>query len=192
MEENRVKNATGLLVIGGSAGSLQVILEFIPFIKQTLSFPILLVLHRKPSPDSTLAELLSFKTRLPVKEAEEKEELLPGNIYIAPAEYHVLIEDDHTITLDASEKINYSRPSIDVSFKSAADVYRGQLVAVLLSGANADGADGLQYVQALGGTTVVQNPATAEVGLMPQLALNQAATNYIFNSNQLAGFINNL
>lgn len=135
------------LIIGGSAGSLDVLLKVLPFIRTDITFAIIIVLHRKPTADGLLAGLLSSKTALLVKEVEEKENIVPGIVYIAPSDYHLLIEKDHTFSLDNSEKVNYSRPSIDVTFKSAAEVYKNNLVCFLLSGSNADGVDGLKEVK---------------------------------------------
>jgi two-component system, chemotaxis family, protein-glutamate methylesterase/glutaminase len=127
MEKNSLIHNCKLLIIGGSAGSLEVILLFLKDLKSTLPFPILLVLHRKSSFDSALTHLISTRTKLPVQEAEEKEQLKPGNIYIAPADYHLLIEKQHTVSLDFSEKIHYSRPSIDITFQTAAEAYGSSL-----------------------------------------------------------------
>jgi len=111
------------LIIGGSAGSLDVLLKVLPELKRNLDFAIIIVIHRKQGTDSLLTDLLSHRTNLRVKEADEKEKILDGNVYIAPSDYHLLIEKDFTFSLDYSEKINYSRPSIDVTFQSAADAY---------------------------------------------------------------------
>lgn len=181
-----------LIVIGGSAGSLQVIFKLFKNIKQDFKIPFLLVLHRNNSFDSALEELLAFKTDLAVKEAEEKELITEGIIYICPADYHVLIEKDHSFSLDYSEKINFSRPSIDVVFASAADVYKEGLICILLSGANADGAMGLQQAQRKGCFIIVQQPMDAEVAYMPQQALLHVVPDLILKSNEIAAFINSL
>src|ERR1700733_10706512 len=112
-----------LLVIGGSAGSLDVLLEILPHLRKDLPFAIAVVLHRKKESDSVLNDLLSGRSALPVKEVEDKQRILPATIYLAPADYHLLVEKDGWFAVDASEKVNYSRPSIDVSFESAADAY---------------------------------------------------------------------
>ena len=127
-----------------------------------------------------------------VREAEEKEKLLPGYVYIVPADYHLLIENSHTISLDYSEKVNYSRPSIDVTFQSAAEVFKNELVCILLSGSNADGVEGLLAVKKYGGLAVVQDPQTAIMPYMPQQALNNAKPDVILDSLKMAAFINEL
>jgi two-component system chemotaxis response regulator CheB len=180
---------TGLIVLGGSAGSLQVIMELVPAIPDGFPVPLLLTLHRNGIFESGLEELLASRTRLRVREVEEKEPIEPGTIYICPSDYHVLIEKDHSFSLDYSERVHYSRPSIDVCFRSAADAYGPQLLAVLLSGANQDGAEGLEYVRMKGGTTVVQDPATADVPVMPQSAISLLAPDHILTPGEMPALI---
>lgn len=192
MAENDLTRTCELLVIGGSAGAFDVILQVLPNLKDSISFPIIIVLHRKNSFDITLSELLSFKTSLRVREAEEKEQLQPATIYLAPPDYHLLIERDRTLALDASEKVHYSRPSIDVTFQSAADIFKKQLVCLLLSGANTDGTDGLIAVKSAGGIAVVQDPATADVSYMPHNAIESLQVDHILKINEIAAFINAL
>ena len=123
-----------LLVIGGSAGSLTMVLKIIPEFTTGMDIAVVIIFHRKSSDDSVLLDVLSNKTSFTVKEIDDKDKIQPGVIYIAPADYHVLIENDGTLTLDDSEKVNFSRPSIDVTFESAAEVYGSQLACMLLSG----------------------------------------------------------
>ncbi|HXB95235.1 MAG TPA: chemotaxis protein CheB [Puia sp.] len=157
-----------LVVIGGSAGSLHIVFSILSAIGKDYPFPVMLVLHRNNNVESSLEELISGRTLLTIKEVEEKEVLRAGTVYVCPADYHVLVEQDHTTSLDYSERVNYSRPSIDVTFRSAAEVYGPDLIAVLLSGGNSDGADGMENVKAMGGFTILQDPKTAEVPYMPQ------------------------
>jgi two-component system, chemotaxis family, protein-glutamate methylesterase/glutaminase len=185
-----VSNPCELMVIGGSAGSLDVILHTLPAIKLNLPFAILIVIHRKGSLNSALTDLLANKTKIPVTEVEEKEPVLPSRIYLAPADYHLLIESDKTFSFDSSEKVNYSRPSIDMSFESAAEIYKNRLVGLLLSGANTDGTDGLLAIKKFGGTTAIQDPAEAKVPLMPETALKTVKIDRILKNNEIAGFIN--
>ena len=186
MEENRLTPFSKLLLIGGSAGSLEVLIEILPHLPDTINFPIVIVLHRRSGQDMLLEELVASKTRLNVQEVEDKTPLLPGCIYIAPSDYHLLFEKDHRLALDISEKINYSRPSIDVSFESAAKAYGDMLTAILLSGANADGTQGLYFVKKAGGTIVIQNPESA---LMPFMPKNAAQHNQIDHSADAKGLI---
>lgn len=181
-----------LVMIGGSAGSIEVLFRLIPGLSNTLPFPVVIVLHRKISNDSILTSLLASKTRLKVKEIEEKDHLKAGTIYIAPGDYHLLFEKDHTLSLDYSEKINFSRPSIDVAYQSAADVYGANLTCILLSGANADGTDGFRYVKSKGGTTIAQLPETAEVAFMPEQAILKNVVDHVLGIDAIAAYVNDL
>jgi two-component system chemotaxis response regulator CheB len=178
------------MVIGGSAGSLDVLLKVLPDLNVNLSFPIIIVVHRKHGADSLLPALLSGRTKLKVKEAEEKDRLLPGYIYVAPSDYHLLIENNRTFSLDYSEKINYSRPAIDVTFESAALVYRDKLVCMLLSGSNSDGVKGLNAVKAFEGTAVIQDPLSAQSAYMPAQAAQNVKIDFTLSIKDTAEFIN--
>ena len=190
MEENSASGGEKVVVIGGSAGSLGVILYLLPRLNKNLSVPIIIVIHRKASNDNLLTQLFKSRTKLEVKEAEEKEFLKPGCVYICPPNYHLLIEKDFTLSLDYSEKINFSRPSIDVTFQSAADAYGNGTLCILLSGGNNDGTNGLIYTKEKGGKTIVQNPETAEVPYMPQEAISNNAADLIANKEDIAAIIN--
>lgn len=192
MEENHLNHTCEFILIGGSAGSLEVLFKLLPLLRADLPFPMALVLHRRNSADSSLSGLLGSKTLNPTQEVEDKDPITPGRIYLAPADYHLLIERDRSFSLDYSEKINFSRPSIDVTFESAAEVYGPGLVAILLSGANEDGTNGLTAVKRAGGTVVVQNPDTAQMPFMPHYALTHLPIDYVFDILQMAGFINTL
>lgn len=191
MEENKVAHGK-VVIIGGSAGSLDVLLKIIPKLKAIPSFALVIVLHRKSGEDATLEELIAVKTDIPVKEVEDKVVLEQGYIYIAPADYHLLFEKNGELSLDTSEKVHYSRPSIDVSFESAADAYGPAVTAILLSGANADGTQGLKTVKEAGGTTVVQKPETAEVPYMPAHAIENMHPHHILDAEGLLAFIRGL
>jgi two-component system chemotaxis response regulator CheB len=181
-----------LLVIGGSAGSLQVILSLLMEIGDHFSMSVLVVLHRNGSFESSLEELLSARTGLTIKEVEEKDTLKPGIVYLCPADYHVLLEKDHSFSLDYSERVHFSRPSIDVTFRSAAEAYGPDLVALLLSGGNADGADGLAYIKERGGLSIVQDPATADVPYMPQQAIFRMQPDFVVSTEEIPYFIRGL
>jgi len=144
-----------------------------------------LVFHRKSSEDTTLIELLAHRTEFEVKEVDEKDPIRPNVIYVAPADYHVLIEKDHTLSLDVSEKVNFCRPSIDVTFESASDIYGKSLMCILLSGANADGVQGLKAARDKGGFIVVQDPASAEVSYMPQQATEQLPVDLLLHDDNI-------
>jgi two-component system chemotaxis response regulator CheB len=123
---------------------------------------------------------------------EEKDPIRAGTIYLCPADYHVLLEKDHSFSLDYSERVHFSRPSIDVTFRSAADIFGPGLICLLLSGGNVDGAEGMQYVQERGGLTVVQNPATADVPFMPQQAISRMKVDFIIPADEIPGFVHGL
>lgn len=192
MAENRLSSKVSIVVIGGSAGSLDIILNMLDRLEATISFPIVIVVHRKASFDSSLTDLLALRTLLAVKEAEEKEKLSAGVVYVAPADYHLLIEKDRTFSLDYSERLHYSRPAIDATFETAAEVYGPGTVGILLSGANADGANGLKVIHEVGGLTAIQDPEMAEVAYMPRQALAKTTIDYILHNEEVGLFINML
>jgi len=179
-----------VFVIGGSSGSFDVLLQLLNYLQPLRYAAIIVVLHRKNAYDTALPDVFSSRTTIAVKEVEEKDPILPGFIYIAPADYHLLIEKDYTFSLDVSEKINYCRPSIDVSFETAAEAFGKKLTGILLSGSNIDGTEGLQAIKWFGGTTVVQDPQSADSPFMPQQAIDSGAADYILEPNAIADFIN--
>jgi two-component system chemotaxis response regulator CheB len=181
-----------LVIIGGSSGSLDAILKILPKLRRDFIMPIIIVMHRNIASDSVLEEVLASRTNLKVVEAEEKEMISSGYIYIAPPDYHLLIENDHTISLDYSEKVNYSRPSIDVSFESAAEVYREKLACIILSGANADGTKGIMYAKRVGSKIIIQDPVEAIVPFMPEHAIAHASINNVLSIQGIISFLNAL
>jgi two-component system, chemotaxis family, protein-glutamate methylesterase/glutaminase len=187
MEEDRVipQRPGRVLVIGGSAGSLMVVIEILKTLTKDMDLAVLIVMHRKSADDSVLIEVLGSKCSLEVKEAEDKDDIKAGMVFVAPSDYHVLIEQEGYLTLDDSEKVNFSRPSIDVTFESAADVYGRSLVGVLLSGANADGALGLMMIKQRGGAVVIQDARSAEVPFMPQEALLRVEPDMLLSSDNV-------
>lgn len=187
-----ISNRTEILVIGGSAGSLSVLLQILPMLKRVLSFPILTVLHRKAYPDSNMSELFKRYSNREVFDVEDKTKINDGAIYIAPPDYHVLFEDKEMLALDFSEKVNYSRPAIDIAFHSAAELFEERTVGILLSGANADGIEGLQCIKEKNGIVVIQDPETAEIDYMPRQAMSRVEVDYVLKPLEIAGFINGL
>ena len=192
MAKDKISANKNLIIIGGSSGGIEAVFLILEKLKISFSIPIVLVLHRSQAIDSNLIELFSYKTNLITKEADEKDELLEGHLYIAPPNYHLLIESDKTLSLDVSEKVLFSRPSIDVSFESAARAFGTNLTAVLLSGANTDGSKGLQTVKLLGGNILVQRPEEATVRYMPQKAIELTNTTNIFSCAEIAAKLNEL
>ena len=192
MAQGEVNEVDEIIVIGGSAGSLEVLLQLLPQLKSDFNIPIVIVLHRRQGGDSPLVELLSTKTKIKVKEAEEKEIIESGSIYIVPADYHLLFEKDGSFSLGASEKVNYSRPSIDVVFSAAADVYASSVIGILLSGANADGTKGFEDIKENGGVTIAQKPETAEISYMPENAINNDVVDMVLTTDEIAAYLNEL
>lgn len=173
-----------MLVIGGSAGSLSVVMQILPHLSDKRDMSVVIIFHRKHD-DGNLLDILAHRTRFEVKEAEDKEKIRPQVIYLAPADYHLLIEKDCSFSLDYSERVHYCRPSIDVTFESAADVFGEALMGLLLSGANADGVEGLKEIKKCGGLVAVQNPDSAEVAYMPGSALEALDVDYVLDSNNI-------
>ncbi|HKH61281.1 MAG TPA: chemotaxis protein CheB [Flavitalea sp.] len=192
MAEDAVRNIK-VVAIGGSAGSLEVILDIVQHLPANPAAVFIIVVHRKNDKDSILQNLLSEKTALAVIEVEDKEMIVPNTIYLAPPGYHLLIENETIFSLDGSDKIHFSRPSIDVSFESIAEIFKERVIGILLSGSNADGAQGMAAIKSMGGCTIAQNPKTSEVGYMPQQAIELGCVDHILdNENILSTLMNEL
>lgn len=189
MEKGTIISDCKVVIIGGSAGSLNALMQILPELPPLNNFAIVIVLHRKSTDDQTLEDLITLKASVKVKTLEDKVSLLPGFIYVAPSNYHLLFEKNNLLALDTSEKINYSRPSIDVSFESAAEIFGKSLIGILLSGSNADGTTGLKAIQEAGGTIVVQNPLSADMPFMPQNAILFTNPDLILNTQEILQFI---
>lgn len=189
MEEIKIISDCKVVIVGGSAGSLNALMHILPELIKLNNFALVIVLHRKSTDDQTLEDLITLKSNIKVKPVEDKVPLLPGFIYIAPSNYHLLFEKDGILALDTSEKINYSRPSIDVSFESAAEIYGSSLVGILLSGSNTDGTAGLIAIKEAGGIIAVQNPLSAEMPFMPNNAILYSNPDFILNIQEILHFI---
>jgi two-component system chemotaxis response regulator CheB len=163
------------IVIGASTGAIQALSRILPPLPADYPVPVLVVVHIPADRSDLLASLFQAKCRLVVKEAEDKEPIAPGVVYFGPSDYHLLVENDRTLSLSSDEPVLYSRPSIDVLFESAADAYGEALVGVILTGANEDGAEGLRAVRAAGGVALVEDPAHAFAAAMPSAALARCA-----------------
>lgn len=179
----------GVIIFGGSAGSIEVIMNIFPFIPEDYPFAIVVVLHRKNTVEHHLEDVLSRKAKIPVIEIQDKMQLKPANIYIAPGDYHLLVDETGLCTLDYSEKVNYSRPSIDVTFDCFANAFGNRCIGILLSGANSDGAESLKNIQDHGGLTIVQSPESAAVATMPMAAINLFNPHVIADIPEIAGML---
>lgn len=160
------------IVIGASAGGVEALLHILSPLREGFVLPIIVVLHLPDERRSHLAEVFARRVSLPVLEAHDKTRVQPGTLYFAAPGYHLSVEQDHTFSLSLEPRVHYSRPAIDYLFESAADAYGPALAAVLLTGANRDGARGLAQVKLRGGLTIVQDPDEAQVATMPQAALD--------------------
>ena len=179
----------GVIIFGGSAGSIEVIMNIFPFIPEDYPFAIVVVLHRKNTVEHHLEDVLSRKAKIPVIEIQDKMQLKPANIYIAPGDYHLLVDETGLCTLDYSEKVNYSRPSIDVTFDCFANAFGNRCIGILLSGANSDGAESLKKIQDHGGLTIVQSPESVAVATMPMAAINLFNPHVIADIPEIAGML---
>jgi two-component system chemotaxis response regulator CheB len=177
------------VVIGASAGGLNALQKVLAPLPADFALPILVVQHRLPSPDDLLSFSLNESCKLVVKEADEKEPAKPGYVYVAPANYHLLVERDETLSLSVDAKVCYSRPSIDVLFETAAQVYRSGLVGIILTGASDDGTVGLKKIKEMGGLTVAQDPDTAEYAVMPLSAIREGIVDKILSLAEIGSFL---
>jgi two-component system chemotaxis response regulator CheB len=176
----------GLVTIGASWGGLHAIETVLAGLPSGFPTPIAIAQHRAvDSGSGALTRVLSLRSGLEVHEAEDKEPIESGRVYVAPSDYHLLVEPDG-FSLSTEEMVQYSRPSIDVLFDSAADTYSDRLVGVILTGANADGAYGLERVKRRGGVTIVQDPETAEKRAMPEAAIATGAADHVLSLDGIA------
>lgn len=174
------------VVIGGSAGALEPLGALLEALPERFVPAVLVVLHIPPDRPSLLVDLFKSRCRLPVLEAMDKERVAQGSIYFAPPDYHLQVERGATISLSRDPPVLFSRPSIDVLFESAADAYGEGLTAILLSGANEDGARGLDAVRKARGRVWVQSPADAHTNTMPAAAIARAGADLVAPARDLA------
>lgn len=170
---------TGLIAIGTSLGGLNALLAVVRQLPRDLPVPIVVVQHRGASNDTGLVDLLQQSTALTVVEAEDKAVLKAGTLFVAPADYHLLVENRDSLALSIEAPVLSARPSIDVLFESAAHAYGDEVVGVLLTGASADGAAGLARIKQRGGRAIVQDPSTAECATMPSAGIAATAVDYV-------------
>lgn len=167
------------IVMGASAGGIEALLALLPSLSSGFRLPIMIVLHLSRDRPSLLAQIFAQRCALAVCEAADKEPVRAGTVYFAPPDYHLLIDAGPCLALSSDELVNFSRPSIDVLFESAADVYGPRLLGIILTGANEDGAEGLAAVRAAGGFAIVQQPDNAQVKQMVVSALNRNPESYV-------------
>lgn len=178
-----------LIVFGASYGGMNALKVILKALPQDFPLPVVIVQHISPNSDKFMINQLDTICKLVVKEAEEKELLKSGVAYFAPPDYHLLIEDDMTLSLSVEDKINYSRPAIDVLFESAAYALGHEVIGVILTGANNDGSIGLKRINENGGLTIVQSPETAQASTMPQGAIETVSPDHILPLGEIASFL---
>jgi len=177
------------IVIGTSAGGVEALTRILPSIPATLAAAILIVIHVPRERPSLLGEIFRAKCKLHVDEAVDKAEIKPGTIYFAPPDYHMLVDRGPQIALSVDEVVQFSRPSIDVLFESAADIYGARLLGVLLTGGNEDGAAGMAYIAQCGGSTILQDPAEAIAAAMPEGALKVMKPTHILRLDDIRNLL---
>lgn len=185
-------SSTAAIAIGCSAGGVDALKTVIGGLDGSLKQAILVCCHSRSDTVDMLCDVLRRGAALPVIEAVERSDIRPGVVYIAPSGYHLLVESDLHFALSADPRVNHARPSIDVMFNAAAEVWRDTLIGVILTGANADGAEGLQRIRQLGGIAVVQSPHDAAAAAMPQAALDVAGADYCIALHDIAPLLNRL
>ncbi|MBA3765965.1 MAG: chemotaxis protein CheB [Acidobacteria bacterium] len=180
-----------IIVIGASYGGLSALQILLPELAPDFPLPLVVVQHRRKEADDGLCEYLRRRSPLPLIEPNDKEKVEPGRVYLAPRDYHLLLEKS-IFALSTESPVGFARPSIDVLFESAADIYRERVIGVILTGANRDGARGLAKIKAFGGLTVVQDPQSAESRSMPEAAIAATTVDRILPLAEIAPFLNEL
>jgi len=174
-----------ILLLGGSAGSFNLIFQIVKNFDANLNKAVIIVIHRKRNFFSDIEKLFADNSRMSLSEIKDKEQIKINTVFIAPPNYHTLIEKEKCFGLDVSEDVWYSRPSIDVTFESAAEVYKENCTAILFSGANQDGAQGLLKMREYGSLTIVQDPFDAEMPQMPDAAIEIDAAEYVLRTSDI-------
>lgn len=178
-----------IVLIGGSAGAMAVYRQVFPHLPKNFPLPIVVVQHLHPDQSDYHIQSFNAYSTLPVQEALSHEAIQPGRIYFAPANYHLLIEEDYHFSLSIDEKVNFCRPAIDITFLCAAAVYGTGCIGVILSGANNDGAEGLRQIKACGGFAIIQKPETADSHAMPLAASEMVKADCLLGPAEIAAVL---
>jgi two-component system chemotaxis response regulator CheB len=178
-----------LLVIAGSAGGIDALLALLPALPAASALSVVCILHLPADRESRLAELFDERIALPVREARDKQPIEAGTVYFAGPGYHLSVEQDRSFSLSCEPPVHFARPAIDVLLESAADAFGPALAAVLVTGANHDGAHGMAHVRACGGLAIVQDPAEAQVAAMPEHAMRRSAPHLVLPLAQIAALL---
>ncbi len=184
--EKVVRMSDYRVFIGGSAGSIAPIITILSSLPADFNLIITLVIHSGIDNDTSMSEALACHSALTVIEISDKEQSMPNTIYVAPSDYHLYVENKQHFSLSVDKKEHYSRPAINVTFSSAAEVFGEYCIAILLSGANEDGASGLLKVKRHGGLTIVQSPESSQVNIMPQSAINKGAATQVLSPIEIS------
>lgn len=187
----RVRPRYRIVVIGTSYGGVEALERLLPALAPGLPVPVVVVQHRSRDTDDGLCEFLRDHCPLPVVEPNDKAAVEPGRVYVAPRDYHLLVEDGR-FALSVDAPVTYARPSIDVLFESAADVYGAGAIGVVLTGANRDGARGLARIKERGGFALVQDPEEAVSRAMPEAAAAAAKVDRVLRLGEIAPLLNGL
>jgi two-component system chemotaxis response regulator CheB len=192
MEDLKMTKKIKAIVIGGSAGSFPIISKILESLSPQFQIPIILVMHRLKDVRYGFKEALQIKSKLKIVEPEDKESIKKGLVYLAPSNYHLNIELGNIFSLSTEPVFNNSRPSIDFTFDSISYKYKSNIVGILLSGANHDGALGMKKLKQRGGITIIQDPKTCVIDTMPQAALKETSIDLILDTEQIIEFLNDL
>jgi len=177
------------IVIGASAGGVEALSILLPALPADLRVSLFIVVHLPRERPSLLAEIFTRKCAVKVREAEDKMRVEPGTVYFAPPDYHLLLDEGPQLALSIDELVHFSRPSIDVLFESAADIYAERLMGIILTGANDDGTAGLAAIHCAGGVTIVQEPESAQVPVMALSALKRTPADFVLPLAEIAALL---
>lgn len=181
-----------VLIIGASWGGVEALSRLVEGLPQDWTLPVIIVQHQHALSGVGLERILSRLTHLSVVDVGDKDEIVPKHMYIAPANYHLLVESDRTFSLSVEAPVNFSRPSIDVTFSSVAQVFGGKVMGLLLTGANEDGAEGLRAIREAGGFTMAQDPQEAVAPTMPQAAINAGVVDKVVTLDEVVPLVREL
>lgn len=187
-----MERAEEIIVVGGSAGSYGPILDILEILPAMVSQALCFVIHRNPNYETRIESSLSQRLNKSIISVMDKTDIKKNHIYFAPPGYHLLVEPDHTFSLDTSDPVNYSRPSIDVLFETAAEIYQKNCTAILLSGANTDGTRGITKVIEYGGKAFIQNPKEAKISTMPECAIRLNPKAIVRSTSEILAYFVNL
>ena len=187
-----IKQNISIIVIGTSAGGIPLLLNIFSTLPTSFHIPIILVQHISKANSTGYIPILEQSSQLPIIEAYDKMPITPGHIFVAPPEYHILVEENKSLSIGLFDPVCYSRPSVDVLFESAAEVYQHECLGIILSGANADGAKGLKHIAKYKGTCIIQDPNEAEFSRMPKSAMKESKVAQILTLNNIIRVLLNL